>query len=114
MPNLSVQLGADTSKLVQGINQAKATLQDYIKAQDEASNASDENSSVTKEQAQAYEKVINSLQKVAEGSLSTKQSQKELANSVKELKEQWAALNNEARASSFGQSMSETMAAAKA
>ena len=114
MPNLSVQIGADTSKLVAGINQAKATLQDYIKAQDEASNASDENSSVTKEQAQAYEKVINSLQKVAEGSLSTKQSQKELANSVKELKEQWAALNNEARASSFGQSMSETMAAAKA
>lgn len=114
MPNLSVQLGADTSKLVSGINQAKATLQDYIKSQNEASNASDENSSVTKEQAQAYEKVINSLQKVAEGSLSTKQSQKELANSVKELKEQWAALNNEARASSFGQSMSETMAAAKA
>ena len=114
MPNLSVQIGADTSKLVSGINQAKATLQDYIKAQNEASNASDENSSVTKEQAQAYEKVINSLQKVAEGSLSTKQSQKELANSVKELKEQWAALNNEARASSFGQSMSETMAAAKA
>ena len=114
MPNLSVQLGADTSKLVSGINQAKATLQDYIKSQNEASNASGENSSVTKEQAQAYEKVINSLQKVAEGSLSTKQSQKELANSVKELKEQWAALNNEARASSFGQSMSETMAAAKA
>lgn len=114
MPNLSVQLGADTSKLVSGINQAKATLQEYIKSQNEASNASDENSSVTKEQAQAYEKVINSLQKVAEGSLSTKQSQKELANSVKELKEQWAALNNEARASSFGQSMSETMAAAKA
>ena len=88
MPNLSVQLGADTSKLVSGINQAKATLQDYIKSQNEASNASEENSSVTKEQAKAYEKVINSLQKVAEGSLSTKQSQKELANSVKELKEQ--------------------------
>ena len=114
MPNLSVQIGADTSKLVSGINQAKSTIKDYIKAQNEASNASDENSSVTKEQAQAYEKVINSLQNVAEGSLSTKQSQKELANSVKELKEQWAALNNEARASSFGQSMSETMAAAKA
>lgn len=114
MPNLSVQIGADTSKLVSGINQAKATLQDYIKSQNEASNASGENSSVTKEQAQAYEKVINSLQKVAEGSLSTKQSQKELANSVKELKEQWAALSNEAKSSSFGQSMSETMAAAKA
>ena len=114
MPNLSVQLGADTSKLVQGINQAKATIQEYIKAQDKASNASDENSSVTKEQSKAYEKVINSLQKVAEGSLSTKQSQKELANSVKELKEQWAALSNEAKSSSFGQSMSETMAAAKA
>ena len=114
MPNLSVQLGADTSKLVQGINQAKATIQDYIKSQNEASNASDENSSVTKEQAKAYEKVINSLQKVAEGSLSTKQSQKELANSVKELKEQWAALSNEAKSSSFGKSMSETMAAAKA
>ena len=114
MPNLSVQLGADTSKLVSGINQAKATLQDYIKSQNEASNASGENSSVTKEQAQAYEKVINSLQKVAEGSLSTKQSQKELANSVKELKEQWAALSNEAKSSSFGKSMSETMAAAKA
>lgn len=113
MPNLSVQLGADTSKLVQGINQAKATIQEYINAQDKASNASEENSSVTKEQAKAYEKVINSLQKVAEGSLSTKQSQKELSNSVKELKEQWAALNNEAKSSSFGKSMSETMAAAK-
>ena len=114
MPNLSVQIGADTSKLVSGINQAKATIKDYIKAQDDASKSSGENSSVTKEQAQAYEKVINSLQKVAEGSLSTKQSQKELSNSVKELKEQWAALNNEARSSSFGQSMSETMSAAKA
>ena len=114
MPNLSVQLGADTSKLVAGINQAKATLQDYIKAQDEASTASEENSNVTKEQVQAYNKVINGLQKVAEGTLSNKQAQRELTNSVKELKEQWAALNNEARSSSFGQSMSNTMAAAKA
>jgi hypothetical protein len=114
MPNLSVQIGADTSKLVAGINQAKATLQDYIKAQDEASTASEENSNVTKEQVQAYNKVINGLQKVAEGTLSNKQAQRELTNSVKELKEQWAALNNEARSSSFGKSMSETMAAAKA
>jgi len=114
MPNLSVQIGADTSKLVAGINQAKATLQDYIKAQDEASTASEENSNVTKEQVQAYNKVINGLQKVAEGTLSNKQAQRELTNSVKELKEQWAALNNEARSSSFGQSMAETMAAAKA
>ena len=53
MPNLSVQIGADTSKLVSGINQAKATIKDYIKAQDDASKSSGENSSVTKEQAQA-------------------------------------------------------------
>jgi hypothetical protein len=112
MPNLSVQIGADTSKLVQGINNAKQSLDKFITDMHNAA-AGEEMTDVSEEQVQAYNKVIHGLEKAAEGTKTAKQEQKALSKQLQELKDLWASLSNEARSSDFGKSMAETMSAAK-
>lgn len=113
MANLSVTIGANTSKFVSEMNNAKSMLDKFVSGTDAASASARENMGVTQEQAQAYRNFIEALQKVGDGSMTLKQQQKALRDQIADLKNQWSELSNTAMASDFGQSMSDTMRAAK-
>lgn len=113
MPNLSVQIGADTSKLVQGINNAKQSLEKFMSDMHETAAAGSEVADVSEEQVQAYAKVIKKLESVSDGTRSVKQEQAALKTQLQALQDQWRNLSNEARSGEFGQSMSATISAVK-
>lgn len=114
MSNLTAVISADTTKFTKSINDAKNILQQYSR---EARNASGEigrNTSVTDAQVASYQRVIKALDKVQSGTLSTAQSEKALANQLKELKVQWANLADSAKSSDFGKALSESLKSTEA
>ena len=113
MSSLSVEIGANTSKLVSEISKAKSSLQAFIGEMNDAADAGEKFTDVSDDQVKSFQKVISQLEKLTEGSMSTKKEQALLTKSISQLKEQWAELGNEARASDFGKAMSDTMRAAK-
>ena len=98
---------------IEGINNAKQSLDKFITDMHNAAAAGEEMKDVSEEQVQAYNKVIQGLEKAADGTKTAKQEQKALSKQLQELKDLWASLSNEARSSDFGKSMAETMSAAK-
>lgn len=111
--NLSVVIGADTSKFQKAIDDARKKLNQYSTDAKSTAQTVEGTVSVTAEQANAYERVIKALAKVSSGSLNTAQSQKNLSQQIQELKMQWQALSEAQRNSDFGQSLSTTLAAAQ-
>lgn len=110
MPNLSVVIGADTSRLVEEVKGARHMLNKFVDDTKNASNAAKNNASVTNEQVNAYKKVISSLEKATSGMMNSKQQQAALSASVKELKIQWANLSDTAKNGEFGKMLSSTLA----
>lgn len=111
--NLSVTIGANTADLEKNINKAKQTLQEYRAAAKQAKNAIEANVGVTTKQVNAYDNVIKKLEKVTFGTLSCKQEQKVLTDSVKELKIQWNSLTDDQRISGWGQQVAGSLKAAE-
>lgn len=112
MGNLSVEIGANTSKLVSEIGRAKTSLQNFIGEMADAADAGEKLTDVSDEQVQSFQKVIAKLEKITEGTMTTKKEQKALRDSIQELRDQWSELGNEARSSEFGRAMADTMRAA--
>ena len=111
--NLSVTIGANTADLEKNINKAKQTLQEYRAAAKQAKNDIEANVGATTKQINAYDNVIKKLEKVTFGTLSCKQEQKVLTDSVKELKIQWNSLTDDQRISGWGQQVAGSLKAAE-
>lgn len=104
--NLTAVIGADNTGLIKSVSQAKTLLEQYQKTAKGASTEIRNNCSVTDSQVASYQRVIKQLEKVNSGSLSTAQAEKALTAQIKELKIQWANLNDTAKSSDFGKSIS--------
>ena len=111
--NLSVTIGANTADLEKNINKAKHTLQEYRAEAKQAKNAIEANVGATTKQINAYDNVVKKLEKVTLGTLSCKQEQKVLSDSVKELKIQWNSLTDDQRISVWGQQVAGSLKAAE-
>ena len=111
--NLSVTIGANTADLEKNINKAKQTLQEYRAAAKQAKNAIEANVGATTKQINAYDNVVKKLEKVTSGTLSCKQEQKVLTDSVKELKIQWNSLTDDQRISGWGQQVAGSLKSAE-
>ena len=111
--NLSVTIGANTADLEKNINKAKNTLQEYRAAAKQAKNDIEANVGATTKQINAYDNVIKKLEKVTFGTLSCKQEQKVLTDSVRELKIQWNSLTDDQRISGWGQQVASSLKAAE-
>lgn len=112
MSSLTAVIGADTSGLKRSVEDAKKVLHDYANTAKDVAGQVQNGVNATNEQSQAYQRVIRQLEKVSSGTMTAAQKQKTLQSAVAELKIQWADLNEEGRASDFGQSVSATLSAA--
>ena len=106
MANLTAVIGADTSKFVNEVKEARNILDKFVSATNTASQTVNRNTSATNEQVNAYKRVVKQLEKVASGNMSTTQQTKALESQVRELKIQWANLSDEAKKSDFGKAIS--------
>lgn len=106
MANLTAVIGADTSKFVNEVKEARNILDKFVNATNAASQTANRNTSATNEQVNAYKRVVKQLEKVASGNMSTTQQTKALESQVRELKIQWANLSDEAKKSDFGKAIS--------
>ena len=111
--NLTAVIGADNTGLIKSVSQAKTLLEQYQKTAKGASTEIRNNCSVTDSQVASYQRVIKQLEKVNSGSLSTAQAEKALTAQIKELKIQWANLNDTAKSSDFGKSISASLKSAQ-
>ena len=111
--NLTAVVGADTTGLEKSINQAKATLEKFSKEAKKASNSIKEQTGASNEQVAAYKRSVRALEKVQSGSMEATKAEKALANQVKQLKDQWNSLNDTAKRSDFGRSVSNSFSSAQ-
>lgn len=112
MANLTAVIGADTSKFVNEVKEARSILDKFVNATNTASQTANKNTSATNEQVNAYKRVVKQLEKVASGNMSTTQQTKALESQVRELKIQWANLSDEAKKSDFGKAISGSLKSA--
>lgn len=112
MANLTAVIGADTSKFVNEVREARSILDKFVNATNTASQTANRNTSATNEQVNAYKRVVRQLEKVASGNMSTTQQTRALESQVRELKIQWANLSDEAKRSDFGQAISGSLKSA--
>ena len=107
--SLTAVIGADTSGFREEIDAARYMLNKYAKDAKSAKGSIEENARATSEQIEAYSRVVDVLEKVSNGSKSTTQEQKALAEQVQELKIQWANLSNEVKGGEFGKMLDSTL-----
>lgn len=113
MADLSVVLGADTSRLTKNLNDAKKILNEYSNSSKSASNTINKFTGINDSQVESFRRVVKSLEQVQSGSLATSKAEKQLANQIKELKIQWANLSDTAKSSDFGKSISDSIQSAE-
>lgn len=111
--NLSVVIGADTSKFTKAVVDAKNKLSQWTSEAKSAASSSEEVVNVTEAQAEAYSRVLKTLEKISSGSLNTAQSQKVLSQQITELRTQWQSLTDVQKNSDFGRTLSQTLGAAQ-
>lgn len=113
MSELSVILGADTSKLTKNLNDAKKLLNEYSNTTKSASNTVNKFQGVNDAQVESFKRVVKSLDQVQSGSMATTKAEKALANQIKELKIQWANLSDTAKSGDFGKAISDSLQSAE-
>ena len=113
MSELSVILGADTSKLTKNLNDAKKLLNDYSNTTKNASTTVNKFQGVNDAQVKSFKRVVKSLEQVQSGSMATSKAEKALANQIKELKIQWANLSDDAKSGGFGKAISDSLQSAE-
>lgn len=109
MASLNAIISADVSGFKKSIEDAKRVLNQYsdsVSKQNKINRISD---GITQEQVNSYNRVVKALEKVNSGTMSTTQQSKALQNQIKELKIQWANLNETAKNSDFGKALSNSM-----
>lgn len=107
MSDLTVVLGADSSRLQKALNEAKTTLHSY---RDEVGRTS----GVTKDQVASFEKSVNALNKINNGNKSAVQQMKALENQIVSLTIQYNSLGEEAKNDKFGKALADTINETKA
>lgn len=110
MSNLSTTIKVDTNGFQKQINDAKASIDKFNQSIKQSGSSV---TSVNSGQVAAFERVVKSLGKVTDGSKTVTQQQKILKDTIQDLTSQWSNLDNAAKSSSFGQSLSDTLSVAK-
>ena len=110
MSNLSTTIKVDTQGFMRQLNSAKDSLKTF---NNELKNSGSTVSSVNKEQIAAFDRVVKSMGKVADGSRDVGKQETLLKKQVQDLIAQWNNLDNTAKSSTFGQTLSQTLTVAK-
>lgn len=110
MSNLSTTIKVDTQGFMRQLNNAKDSLKTF---NNELKNSGSTVSSVNKEQIAAFDRVVKSMGKVADGSRDVGKQETLLKKQVQDLIAQWNNLDNTAKSSTFGQTLSQTLSVAK-
>lgn len=110
MANLSTTIKVDTQGFLRQLNDAKASLSSF---NTQMKNSGNTVSSVNKEQIAAFERVVKTMGKVADGSKDVGRQEALLKKQVQDLIAQWNNLDNTAKSSSFGETLSQTLSVAK-
>lgn len=110
MSNLSTTIKVDTQGFMRQLDSAKNSLKTF---NNELKNSGSTVSSVNKEQIAAFDRVVKSMGKVADGSRDVGKQETLLKKQVQDLIAQWNNLDNAAKSSTFGQTLSQTLSVAK-